>query len=170
MPDDAIYSATVLVAIVMLVVAFRSLGWHTISPAFNLLLMGGVVYAAWQLVIHSSQLNLEHDLLFVLCILFGCLIGFIRGQAMPIHYNPTLRDVVARRGGFLIFAWAAVALAIITMHSAPHASDPSWLLWLSAALVFLTASFLISTLTLFARARGAREEYELLAPHQTPSA
>ncbi len=170
MPDAAIYSTTALVAIVMLAVAFYSLSWHTISPVFNLLLMGGVIYAAWQLVARSTQLNFEHDLLFILCILVGLLVGFIRGQAMPIRYHPGLRDVVVRRGGFLIFAWAAVALAIITMQNAPHASNPSWLLWLSATLVFLTASFLISTLTLFARARGAREEHELLAPHQTPSA
>jgi uncharacterized sodium:solute symporter family permease YidK len=169
MSDAAIYSATALVAIAMLALSFRSLSWHTVSPVFNLLLAVGVIYTTWQLVTKSSRFTFEHDLLFILCVLVGLLVGFVRGQAMPIRYHPTLHDVVCKRGGLLIFSWAAVALAITTMHNAPNGADSSWLLWLSAALVFLTASFLISTLTLFARARGAREEHELLAPHQSPS-
>jgi hypothetical protein len=167
MPDAAIYSATALIAIAMLVLSVRSLAWHTVSPAYNLLLMGGVAYTAWELVVHSSPFTFEHDLLFILCILVGFLVGFVRGQAMPMRYHPTLHEVVCRRGGFLIFCWAGVALALTTLHSAPNSSGPSWYLWLSAALVFLTASFLVSTLTLFARVRGTREEHELLAPHES---
>ncbi|HEY7126882.1 MAG TPA: hypothetical protein VH540_23290 [Ktedonobacterales bacterium] len=169
MPDAAIYSVAALVAIAMLVLAFYSLSWHTISPVFNLLLIAAVIYATWQLVAKSTQMNFEHDVLFVLSVLVGMLVGFVRGQAMSIRYNDRLHVVVCKRGGFLIFCWAAVALALITLHNASHNADHSWLLWLSAALVFLAASFLISTLTLFARARGVREEHDLLAPHEPAS-
>lgn len=169
MPEAAIYSAAALVAIAMLALAFYSLSWHTISPAYNLLLIAGVIYTTWQLVVKSIQITFEHTLLFVLCVLVGMLVGFIRGQAMSLRYHDRLHVVVCKRGGFLTFCWAAVALALITLHNTPNTADHSWLLWLSAALIFLTASFLISTLTLFARARGVREEHDLLAPHEPAS-
>jgi hypothetical protein len=161
MSNAAIYSVIAGVAIVMLVVSFRAQSWHKISRLYQLLLLAGVVYATWQLVTRGSPMSFEPGLLFILCALVGLVVGFARGQAATMRYDAALRDVVCKRGGFLIFCWAAAALAIITLHSAPErAVSPGWLLGLNAALVFLAISFVASTLTLFARSSGIRHEHE----------
>src|SRR5262245_19837952 len=160
MSDAAIYSAIVGVAIVMLVASYRSLSWRPLSRPANLFLLLVVIAATWQLLTRGGPLSLEEGLLLVLCGMVGLVVGFVWGQAAPIRYDARARDAICRRGGFLIFAWAAVALAITVLHTAPTRFAPGWTVGLTAVLMLLTTSFLISTLTLFIRIGGVRRERE----------
>ncbi len=169
MPDLAIFSAVTCVAVLMLIVSFRSLTWHRVSPSLNSLLLLLTIIAAWQLAARVGPISFEQGLLFTLCILLGLAVGFARGLAIPLRYEPREGGVICRRGALLIFCWAVVAVADVTSLAGHGFSDPAWLTGLPAALLFLTAFFVTSTLTLFYRI-STREREELAQSTEQPQA
>lgn len=163
-----IFSGVTSVAVLMLILSVRSLTWHKISPFWNTILLVLVLLSAWQVVIHDGSITFEHGLLFSFCALLGLLVGFVRGQAARMRFDFNVGDVICRRGAFLIFCWAAVAVTNVTILDAPALGTPAWQLGLPAALLFLTGAFLTSTLTLFVRSSAMRAEYlERAAREQT---
>ena len=162
----ATFSGVTWVAVLMLIVSIRSLTWHKISRFWNSILLLLVLVATWEVVTRDGPVSFEQWLLFIFCALLGLLVGFVRGQAAPMRFDFHAGDVICRRGAFLIFCWAAVAITNITFLDAPSLSSPAWQLGLPAALIFLCATFLISTLTLFARSSATRQDYLLQAQRQ----
>jgi FtsH-binding integral membrane protein len=153
----------------MLVAAYRALSWRRISQRAQLVLLLVVLLAAWELLHQSGHVSLVDWLLFALCAFVGLVVGFVWGQAMPVRYDPREHDAVCRRGGFLIFCWAAVALAITVLHTAPVHLAAGWPVGLMAALLLLTTSFFVNTLTMFMRVGGVRREREFYAPEEAVS-
>lgn len=154
MPALATFSLVTCIAVLMLIVSIRALVWHRISRFLQTILLFVVLFADWLVISSTGVLSFEWGLLFALCGLVGLLLGFIRGQAAPMRYDPQVGDVVCRRRGFLIFCWAVVAVTYITLLNGTGLHDPAWRIGLPAALTFLTASFAASTLTIFSRLTG----------------
>jgi uncharacterized membrane protein len=169
MSDLAIFAAVTCVAVLMLIVSFRSLTWHRVSQPLNTLLLLLTVIAAWQLVARVGPISFEQGLLFTLSVLLGLVVGFARAQAIPLRYEPREGGVICRRGALLIFCWAAVAVADVTSLAGHGLYDPAWQTGLPAALLFLTASFISSTLTLFYRI-STREREEQAQSAEQPQA
>lgn len=161
MPTLAIFSLVTCVAVLMLIVSIRALVWHRISRFLQTLLLLVVLFANWLVISSTDLLSFEWVLLFVLCGLVGLLLGFIRGQAAPMRYDPQIGDVVCKRRGFLIFCWAVVAVGDVTLLNGPGPHDPAWSIGLPAALTFLTASFAASTLTIFSRMGGMQYDHRM---------
>lgn len=161
MPTLAIFSLVTCVAVLMLIVSIRALVWHRISRFLQTLLLLVVLFANWLVISSTSQLSFEWWLLFALCGMVGLLLGFIRGQAAPMRYDPQAGDVVCKRRGFLIFCWAIVAVGDVTLLNSPGPHDPAWRIGLPAALTFLTASFAASTLTIFSRMSGMQYDHRM---------
>lgn len=161
MPTLAIFSLVTCVAVLMLIVSIRALVWHRISRFLQTLLLLVVLFANWLVISSTGLLSFEWGLLFALCGLVGLLLGFIRGQATPMRYDPQVGDVVCKRRGFLIFCWAVVAVGDVTLLNGPGPHDPAWSIGLPAALTFLTASFAASTLTIFSRMSGMQYDHRM---------
>ena len=159
MSNLAIFAAATWVAVLMLFLSVRSLTWHKVSRLLNSLLLLLVLLATGLLVTHAGPVSFEGGLLFALCGLLGLAVGFARGQAAQMHYEPREGDVMCRRPALLIFCWAGVVIAQITLLADPAARLPSWEIALHAALIFLTASFITSTFTIFYRVSSLRREY-----------
>jgi hypothetical protein len=161
MPTLAIFSLVTCVAVLMLIVSIRALVWHRISRFLQTLLLLVVLFANWLVISSTGLLSFEWGLLFTLCGLVGLLLGFIRGQAAPMRYDPQVGDVVCRRRGFLIFCWAVVAVGDVTLLNSPGPHDLAWRIGLPAVLTFLTASFAASTLTIFSRMSGMQYDHRM---------
>jgi hypothetical protein len=161
MPALAIFSLVTCVAVLMLIVSIRALVWHRISRFLQTLLLLLILFANWLVISSTGLLSFEWGLLFALCALVGLLVGFIRGQAAPMRYDPQIGDVVCKRRGFLIFCWAAIAVIYVTLLNGPGPHDPAWRIGLPAALTFLTASFAATTLTIFSRLSGMQEDHRM---------
>ncbi len=166
MPELAIFSVVTCVAVLMLIVSIRSLTWHVISRFLNSILLLLVAFAMWLVVTRDGPISFERGLLFTLCGLVGLVVGFARGQAAAMRYDAHAGNITCRRGGFLIFCWAAVAITNVTLLTGPGLRDPAWQVGLPAALVFLTASFVSATLTLFYRTSTLLHEHLLQAEQE----
>lgn len=166
MPALATFSLVTCIAVLMLIVSIRALVWHRISRFLQTLLLLLVLFANWLVISSTGPLSFEWGLLFALCALLGLLIGFIRGQAAPMRFDPQVGDVVCRRRGFLIFCWAAVAVAYVTILNGPGLRDSAWRIGLAAALTFLTASFIASTLTIFSRLTSMQYDHRTQAAQE----
>jgi ABC-type xylose transport system permease subunit len=165
MPDIVIYAAAANVAALMLIVAIRALTWHKVSPSLTGTLLLLVLFVAWQLLKRTGSVSLEQWVLFVLCALVGLVAGLARGQMAAMRYMPSEGDVLCRRGSLLIFGWAVVVLVKTTLLTIPGLRVPAWQDVLPPALIFLTAAFTVSTLTILARVSATRHEY-LAHPEQ----
>ena len=161
MPTLATFSLVTCIAVLMLIVSIRALVWHRISRFLQTLLLLVVLFANWLVISSTGMLSFEWGLLFALCGLVGLLLGFIRGQAAPMRYDPQVGDVVCKRRGFLIFCWAVVAVGYVTLLNGPGPHDPAWHIGLPAAMTFLTASFAASTLTIFSRMSGMQYDHRM---------
>ena len=166
MPALATFSLVTCVAVLMLIVSIRALVWHRISRFLQTLLLLVIIFANWLVISSTGLLSFEWGLLFALCALLGLLIGFIRGQAAPMRFDPQIGDVVCKRRGFLIFCWATVAVAYVTILNGPGLRDSAWRSGLAAALTFLTASFAATTLTIFSRMSSMQDDHRMQAQQQ----
>ncbi len=142
----------------MLIASIRALTWHKVSQPLTGMLLVLALFAAWQLLTHSGPISAAQWGLFILCALVGLVVGLVRGQCALLRFVPSEGDVLCRRGALLIFCWAATAITLITLLSIPSSRMPAWEAALPPALAFLTAAFVASTLTIFARVSALRRE------------
>jgi hypothetical protein len=166
MLDFAIFALATGVAALMLIAAVRALTWHKISTPLSGLLLLLVLFVTWQVVARSGPYSPEQWLLFVLCALVGLVLGLLRGQAAPMEFIPSEGDVLYRRGALLIFCWAVAQVVSITLLTIPHLRAPVWKAAMPPALIFLTASFTLSTLTIIARASTLRRDNLARSEHE----
>jgi 4-amino-4-deoxy-L-arabinose transferase-like glycosyltransferase len=159
MPEAAVFALATCVAALMLIASMRALTWHKVSPFLTSILLLLVVVVTWLILARGKAISFEQGLLFTLCGMVGMVAGLVRGQNAPMRFEPGEGDVLCRRGGLLIFCWAAVVVVLITLLTVPGLRAPTWEAILSPTLVFLTAAFIISTLTIFARVSTLRREH-----------
>ena len=169
MLDLAIFALATCVAALMLIASVRALTWHKVSPPLTSTLLLLVLFTTWQVVARSGPFSPEQWILFVLCALVGMLVGLMRGQAASMNFVPSEGGVLCRRGALLLFCWTVVLVASITLLTIPRLHTPAWGVALPPALIFLTAAFALSTLTIFARASSLRRDY-LAQPEHEPQA
>ncbi len=166
MPDVTVFALATCVGALMLIVAVRGLTWHKVSPFLTSLLLLLVLFATWQVVGRSGSLSLEQWVLFTLSALVGLIVGLIHGQNTAMNFVPSEGDVLCRRGGLLIFCWAVAVVVSISLLTMPGLRASFWKAALPPALVFLTAAFTTSTLTIIARTTSLRREHLSRPEHE----
>src|ERR1051326_7506781 len=158
MPDIAVFALATCVGALMLIAAVRALTWHKVSPLLSGTLLLLVLVAAWQVVARGGAPSPEQGLLFTLCALVGLVVGLIRGLNTSMRFVPSEGDTLCKRGGLLIFCWTVAVVVSVTLLTIPGLHASFWKAALPPTLVFLTAAFTTSTLTIIARTTSLRRE------------